>query len=73
MSHCTGRSSREGSIDPKRQEAIEETAELVTAAGGTGIAVRVNHTDEPAVAQLTFDEARSAQRARIEAFLKERG
>jgi len=50
--YCTGRSSREGVVDPRRPETIEETAELVTAAGGTGIAVRVDHTEEPAVAQL---------------------
>jgi NAD(P)-dependent dehydrogenase (short-subunit alcohol dehydrogenase family) len=50
--YCTGRSSREGSVDPKRPETIEETAEQVTAAGGTGIGVRVDHTDEGAVAQL---------------------
>lgn len=50
--YCTGRSSRAGAIDPKRPETIEETAELVGAAGGTGIAVCVDHTQEPAVAQL---------------------
>ena len=56
--YCTGRSSREGAVDPKRPETIEETAEQVTAAGGTGIAVRVDHTEEPAVAQL-FDRVRA--------------
>ncbi len=50
--YCTGRSSRETTVDPKRPETIEETAEQVTAAGGTGIAVRVDHTEEGAVAQL---------------------
>ena len=50
--YCTGRSSRTGTTDPKRPETIEETAELVTAGGGTGIAVRVDHTDEAAVAGL---------------------
>lgn len=43
--YCTGRSSREkpgGGMG--RPETIEETAELVTAAGGEGIAVRVDHT-----------------------------
>ncbi|MEZ6197777.1 MAG: SDR family oxidoreductase [Planctomycetota bacterium] len=49
----TGRSTRSRpASDPKRPETIEETAELVTAAGGRGIAVRVDHTDEPAVAAL---------------------
>jgi NAD(P)-dependent dehydrogenase (short-subunit alcohol dehydrogenase family) len=41
-----------------RPETIEETAELVTAAGGTGIAVPVDHTSSPEVAALV---ARIAQ------------
>jgi NAD(P)-dependent dehydrogenase (short-subunit alcohol dehydrogenase family) len=49
---CTGRSSRAGPVDPARPETIEETAELVKAAGGTGVAVRVDHTDEAAVEAL---------------------
>ena len=56
--YCTGRSSREATVDPKRPETIEETAEQVTAAGGTGIAVRVDHTEERAVAQL-FERVRA--------------
>jgi NAD(P)-dependent dehydrogenase (short-subunit alcohol dehydrogenase family) len=35
-----------------RPETIEDTAELVTAAGGEGIAVRCDHTDPDAVAAL---------------------
>ncbi len=50
--YCTGRSSRIGPVDSKRPETIEETAELVCSAGGLGIAARVDHTDERAVAQL---------------------
>ena len=55
--YCTGRSSRsvapaEPPRDPKRPETIEETAELVSAAGGRGIAIRVDHTDEPQVIEL---------------------
>src|ERR1700675_4114692 len=44
--YCTGRSSRKRprGQPPGRPETIEETAELVTAAGGRGIAVRINHT-----------------------------
>src|SRR5262245_39865949 len=50
--YCTGRSVR-GSPSPyQRPETIEETAELVTAAGGTGIAVRVDHTAEEEVRRL---------------------
>ncbi len=56
--YCTGRSSREAAVDPKRPETIEETAELVTAAGGTGVAVRVDHTEEPEVARL-FERVRA--------------
>ncbi|WP_328342572.1 SDR family oxidoreductase [Micromonospora sp. NBC_00421] len=41
--YVTGRSSRAGRSELDRPETIEETAELVTAAGGTGIAVRVDH------------------------------
>src|SRR6202140_340698 len=48
---CPGRSSRKRTRGrpptPGRPETIEETAELVTAAGGRGIAVRVDH-EEPA-------------------------
>jgi NAD(P)-dependent dehydrogenase (short-subunit alcohol dehydrogenase family) len=54
--YCTGRSSRKGSgrrlATPGRSETIEETAELVTAAGGRGIAVRVDHTESAEVKKL---------------------
>lgn len=56
--YCTGRSSRAAGVDPVRPETIEETAELVTAAGGTGIAVRVDHTEVHAVEHL-FERVRS--------------
>lgn len=41
---CTGRSTRENSATAGRPETIEETAELVTGAGGRGVAIRVDHT-----------------------------
>src|ERR1700737_5344828 len=50
--YCTGRSSRGRPATPGRPETIEETAELVTAAGGHGIAVRVDHTDPVQVKNL---------------------
>ena len=54
--YCTGRSSRKHSrgrpATPGRPETIEETAELVTAAGGHGIAVRVDHTAPEDVKKL---------------------
>lgn len=40
---CTGRSTRDARSPLDRPETIEETAERVTAAGGVGIAVRVDH------------------------------
>src|ERR1700675_3747939 len=50
--YCTGRSSRGPPAPPGRPETIEETAELVTAAGGRGIAVRVDHTIPAEVRKL---------------------
>src|SRR5580704_13817323 len=51
--YCTGRSSRKHSpTTAGRPETIEETAELVTAAGGRGIAVRVDHTEPEDVKKL---------------------
>jgi len=58
--YCTGRSSRKGSRTrskklppiPGLRETIEETAELVTAAGGHGIAVKVDHESPSQVKRL---------------------
>jgi NAD(P)-dependent dehydrogenase (short-subunit alcohol dehydrogenase family) len=54
--YCTGRSSRKRTrgrrATPGRPETIEETAELVTAAGGRGIPVRVDHTEPAQVKKL---------------------
>ena len=41
--YVTGRTTREQQSEYKRPETIEETAELVAQAGGTGIAVQVDH------------------------------
>lgn len=41
--YVTGRSTRESRSPVDRPETIEDTADLVTAAGGTGIAVRCDH------------------------------
>jgi len=51
---CTGRSSSTGALrsDYDRAETIEETAELVTDLGGTGIAVAVDHLDSAQVKGL---------------------
>lgn len=60
--YCTGRSSRSRKArSPRpgapfdlehRPETIEETAELVDASGGKGVAVCVDHREEDAVARL---------------------
>jgi NAD(P)-dependent dehydrogenase (short-subunit alcohol dehydrogenase family) len=50
--YCTGRSVR-GNLSPYgRPETIDETAELINSAGGTAIAVRVDHTVESDVKAL---------------------
>ena len=69
---CTGRSSRRvprrrhGRGSPfdleRRPETIEETAEAVTRAGGKGIAVRCDHTDEAQVKRLLRRVEREAGR-----------
>src|SRR5438874_10937280 len=50
--YCTGRSVRGAPSAYGRPETIEETAELVDAAGGHGVAVRVDPTVESEVAGL---------------------
>jgi len=50
--YCTGRSTKGHPATPGRPETIEQTADLVTAAGGKGIAVRVDHTEPDEVKKL---------------------
>ena len=50
--YCTGRSTRERRSEYDRPETIEETAELVSAAGGMGIAVAVDHLEAAQVEAL---------------------
>ena len=50
--YSTGRTTRGQRSEMDRPETIEETAELVTAAGGTGIAVAVDHLVPEQVADL---------------------
>src|ERR1700716_3411102 len=59
--YVTGRTTRSQRSEMNRPETIEETAELVDAAGGHGIAVRVDH--------LVPDEVR----ALVERIEKEQG
>ena len=51
--YATGRSTRERRSEYDRPETIEDTADLVTAAGGTGIAVPVDHLVPEQVEALT--------------------
>jgi NAD(P)-dependent dehydrogenase (short-subunit alcohol dehydrogenase family) len=50
--YATGRSTRGRASEMARPETIEDTAELVDAAGGRGIAVRVDHMEPADVAAL---------------------
>lgn len=55
--YCTGRSTRGrpsgyGHPGSPRPETIEDTAEMVTAAGGTGVAVPTDHLDPAQVRRL---------------------
>ncbi|MCX9190260.1 oxidoreductase [Carbonactinospora thermoautotrophica] len=58
--YVTGRSTRAGGSPTGRPETIEDTAEEVTARGGTGIPVRCDHTDDAQVRAL-FDRVRAEQ------------
>ena len=63
--YVTGRSTRAAASEMARTETIEETAELVDAAGGRGIAARVDHTQAAEVAALT-ERIRSEQDGRLD-------
>jgi NAD(P)-dependent dehydrogenase (short-subunit alcohol dehydrogenase family) len=63
--YCTGRSTRRQGATPGRPETIEETAEMVTAAGGHGIAVRVDHTRPSEVKRLVAGIERRHKRLDI--------
>jgi len=52
--YATGRSSRVGGpSEIGRPETIEETGELIAAAGGDGVVLRVDHLDPGQVRELT--------------------
>src|SRR5262245_38828787 len=50
--YCTGRSVKGNPSPYKRPETIDETAEMIAAAGGAAIPVRVDHTIESEVDAL---------------------
>jgi NAD(P)-dependent dehydrogenase (short-subunit alcohol dehydrogenase family) len=60
MVYCTGRSVRNKPATSNRPETIDETAEMIDAAGGTAHAVRVDHADEEQVTAL-FERVRREQ------------
>jgi NAD(P)-dependent dehydrogenase (short-subunit alcohol dehydrogenase family) len=67
--YCTGRSTRARRSEYDRPETIEETAALVDAAGGTGIAVAVDHLVGDEVAALV---ARiGAERGRLDVLVND--
>ena len=50
--YCTGRSVAGHPGMKNRPETIHETADIVTARGGRGIAIQADHTDPQQVEQL---------------------
>jgi NAD(P)-dependent dehydrogenase (short-subunit alcohol dehydrogenase family) len=63
--YCTGRSVR-GQVSPShRPETINETADMVTAAGGTGIAIQTDHLVEEQVKAL-FERVAREQEGRLD-------
>ncbi|MCF6472816.1 SDR family oxidoreductase [Nonomuraea sp. MG754425] len=56
--YVTARTTRESRSEYGRPETIEETAELVTAAGGHGIAIQVDHLEHEQVKALVDRIAR---------------
>ncbi|GIV95434.1 MAG: short-chain dehydrogenase [Herpetosiphonaceae bacterium] len=58
--YCTGRSVRGKPATGNRPETIDETAEMVTARGGNGIAVQVDHT-VPEQVKALFERVRAEQ------------
>jgi NAD(P)-dependent dehydrogenase (short-subunit alcohol dehydrogenase family) len=50
--YCTGRSVKGNPSAYKRPETIDETADMIVAAGGTAIPVRVDHSNEREVEAL---------------------
>jgi len=63
--YVTGRSSSAGRSDLDRPETIEQTAAAVTAAGGTGIPVRTDHSRPDEVRALT-DRIAAEQNGRLD-------
>jgi NAD(P)-dependent dehydrogenase (short-subunit alcohol dehydrogenase family) len=67
--YATGRSTRAQRSEVDRPETIEETAELVTAAGGRGIAVVADHLDPRQVAAVV--ERIDAEHGRLDVLVND--
>ncbi|MFR9776782.1 SDR family oxidoreductase [Micromonospora sp. MS34] len=67
--YATGRTTREHRSEMDRPETIEETAELVTAAGGTGIGLAVDHLDPDQVRRLV--ERIDAEQGRLDVLVND--
>jgi NAD(P)-dependent dehydrogenase (short-subunit alcohol dehydrogenase family) len=67
--YCTGRSTRERRSEYDRPETIEETAELVDAAGGRGIAMEVDHLEPRQVEALV--RRIDAERGRLDVLVND--
>jgi len=63
--YCTGRSIRGQPTRKDRPETIEETAEMVTARGGKGIWVQVDHSDKGKVKGL-IERVKQEQDGRLD-------
>ena len=68
--YVTGRTTRAGRSPLGRPETIEETAELVTASGGTGVAVRVDHL-VPAEVEALFARVVREQGGRLDVLVND--
>jgi NAD(P)-dependent dehydrogenase (short-subunit alcohol dehydrogenase family) len=67
--YCTGRSTQGRRSEYDRPETVEETAELVTAAGGTGIAVPTDHLEPDQVRALV--ERMDAEEGRLDVLVND--
>jgi NAD(P)-dependent dehydrogenase (short-subunit alcohol dehydrogenase family) len=67
--YVTGRTTRDQKSEYARPETIEETAELLSAAGGNGIAVRVDHLVADEVANLV--ERIRAEQGRLDVLVND--
>ena len=67
--YCTGRSTRAARSEYDRPETIEETAELVDAAGGRGIAMPTDHLEADQVRALV--ERIDAEQGRLDVLVND--